>query len=68
MRPLLLVPSLICLAGATAAESPPDAFEASVKPILAQRCYACHNAMLRNADLNLESYATRDKVVADPKT
>jgi mono/diheme cytochrome c family protein len=65
---LLLVPSLLCLATAAAAQPASDAFEASVKPILAQRCYVCHNAMLRNADLNLEAYATRDKVVADPHT
>jgi mono/diheme cytochrome c family protein len=68
VRSLLLAPSLLSLATATVARPAPDAFEASVRPILARSCFSCHNAMLRNADLNLEAYESRDKVVADPHT
>ena len=66
MRSLLRVGSLLTLASAAAAQSPPDAFESTVKPALARSCYACHNAMLRSADLDLAAYESRDKVIGDP--
>src|SRR5580692_9685037 len=33
-------------------------FEATVQPILAKRCYMCHNEKLKTANLSLEAYRT----------
>jgi hypothetical protein len=66
------LPLLVLLADVPAApaHSGKDfaAFETSVKPFLAKSCYACHNALLKNADLNLEAFATPEAILADPDT
>ena len=36
--------------------------------MLERSCYACHNAALRNADLDLTRFETEAKVLADPRT
>ena len=36
----------------------PDTYAKSVQPFLAKNCYACHNAKLNTADLNLEEFRT----------
>ena len=43
-------------------------FEAAVKPVLQRSCYACHNAKLKNADVNLEAYETSASITRDPQT
>lgn len=66
MRSLLLIGSFLALASAAQAQPPPDPFESTVKPVLARSCYACHNAMLRSADLDLAAYQSRDQILRDP--
>ena len=39
------------------AASPADTYRATVQPVLAVRCYGCHNDKLRTAGLSLESAA-----------
>ena len=39
------------------AASPADTYRATVQPVLAARCYGCHNDKLRTAGLSLESAA-----------
>ena len=39
-----------------------------MKPVLERSCHACHNPALRNADLDLASFETEAKILADPKT
>ena len=43
-------------------------FERDVKPVLERSCHACHNPALRNADLDLASFETEAKILAEPKT
>ena len=44
------------------------AFETDVKPVLQKNCYACHNAALKNADVNLMAYETEAEVLKDDHT
>jgi mono/diheme cytochrome c family protein len=68
LAPILLV----CVGPAPAADpaSAPAtaAFEADVKPVLLRNCYPCHNAALKNADLNLTAYETEADVLKDDHT
>jgi mono/diheme cytochrome c family protein len=62
-----LLPILIALVAGPAAGGVAD-FERDVKPVLERSCHACHNPTLRNADLDLASFETEAKILADPKT
>ena len=44
------------------------AFEAKVKPILANTCSACHNATVRSGDLNLAPYLDPATLATDRET
>jgi hypothetical protein len=63
----LAIPLVLGLSPAAAAPAP-RTFDDVVKPVLARVCYSCHNAALRNADLNLAAFETEASVVADPQT
>ncbi len=59
---------LLCAAfGLRAGAAEPGAF-AEIQPLLRQYCYECHgnNSETREADLNLEFYATGDSLLAAP--
>ena len=40
-------------------------FEAAVKPVLQRSCYACHNAALKNADVNLMAFESEAAIAQD---
>jgi len=63
----VLAALLVTLVAGPAAGGAAD-FDRDVKPVLERSCYACHNPALRNADLDLTSFETEAKVLADPKT
>src|SRR5512134_2270025 len=45
-----------------------SAFEATVKPFLAQRCAVCHNPQLKSGGLDLAVYSTPESITQDPHT
>src|SRR5690606_19702211 len=48
--------ALACLLAATPAEAGgADDYEARIKPLLKERCYACHGALKRQAGLRLDT-------------
>ena len=62
-----MLPILLALVAGPATGASVD-FERDVKPVLERSCYACHNRALRNADLDLASFETEARILADPKT
>ena len=59
MKPLTgLVWSLVCAAGASAqvAQTPLPDYARDVKPLLAQKCFACHGALRQESDLRLDAF------------
>ncbi len=50
------------------AASASSEFETTVKPFLNRTCYACHNAQLKNADVNLQAFETEASVARDLDT
>ncbi|MFV1966427.1 MAG: c-type cytochrome domain-containing protein [Pirellulaceae bacterium] len=60
--PLLALPALICLLAtpnqAEEKKPPKISYDDHVKPILRQKCFACHNPDKKNADLDLTNYTT----------
>jgi len=55
-------------APAPASSEPAAAFDTVVKPFLARNCYLCHNERLKNADVDLQAFATTASIVRDPQT
>jgi len=72
----VVLPSLVTLALAGLAAEPAHvanapsagAFEATVKPFLAQRCAVCHNPQVKSGGLDLAAYATPESITRDPHT
>ena len=62
---LLLALSFVLLGRASAAVSPQSSFDQTVQPYLAKNCYGCHNAKLKTAGLDLESFRTLDSIAGD---
>ena len=60
---LAFVMWLLCVAGAPAWSSAPVSFNDAVRPILSDRCFACHgpNASSREAELRLDQRASATK-------
>jgi hypothetical protein len=44
LPPLLFV----CVTATTAAQQPSDFFESKIRPVLAEKCYGCHNSKLKS--------------------
>ena len=68
--PILFVAHLASPARTEPAPASPEpaSFETVVKPFLARNCYLCHNDRLKNADVDLQAYATAASIVRDPPT
>ncbi|HUG54919.1 MAG TPA: DUF1587 domain-containing protein, partial [Vicinamibacteria bacterium] len=64
MLSLLLAAGLAGAGASRAAE--PVTFEDTVQPFLTRNCYACHNARLKNADVDLHSFGSAEAIVAFP--
>lgn len=60
----LLSPALLAAPG----RADDSRYETTVQPFLASKCYACHNARMKTADLNLEAFKTREAMLADADT
>jgi mono/diheme cytochrome c family protein len=60
--------ALLFAASVGAAEEPAAAFETKLLPFLSRNCYACHGTYLKNADLNLEAFASAAAMLRDPDT
>jgi hypothetical protein len=43
-------------------------FETRVKPVLQRSCYPCHNAAVKNADLNLAAFESEAEIARDDRT
>ena len=68
LAPILLVCAPPAPAADPASAPATAAFEADVKPVLLRNCYPCHNAALKNADLNLTAYESEADVLKDDHT
>lgn len=47
---------------------PPDTFESTIQPVIAEYCYGCHNDTKKKGNLSLKPYRSFDAVMADPNT
>ena len=44
-----------------------EQFDKTVKPLIAKRCFACHNSALKSGDLDLGQFKTAESVANDPE-
>src|ERR1700748_1432503 len=59
--PLLILLAFLGAAWAVRAEVPED-YENEIRPLLAEKCYGCHNAKKMKGDLNLARFEHFDAV------
>ncbi len=70
LKRLLPIPAYVLLIACASAEPATKAapsFESDIKPLLKQFCYSCHNDQKHKGDVSLESFATKESVLKDPK-
>ena len=44
-----------------------EQFDKTVKPLIAKRCFACHNSALKSGDLDLGQFKTAESIAHDPE-
>src|SRR6476661_3609687 len=66
IRPRMKLALIVYLfALSLAAQTPSPSFEKSVQPFLANNCYACHNAKVKTADVDLQQFKTADSLAKE---
>ncbi len=64
--PAVVVATLLVGTLATHAGLPED-FTKEIRPLMAKKCYECHNATKTKGDLNLERFENLDAIKAEPE-
>jgi mono/diheme cytochrome c family protein len=58
--------SVLVAASSVQPKADPAAYQQTVQPLLAKYCLVCHNAKLKTANLNLETYKDAPAALKDP--